>query len=139
MKLTIQTDNSPILQKTKELCQIILDQPAYQEMRAAITAFVSNAELTEQYKNLCDQQETLHAKYESGQDVTDEEMKAFETLEHAFLNNPQAQAFIDVQQKMHKTEKTITQYIHKTFELGRVPTSEDFESGSCGPSCGCHG
>ena len=30
------------------------------------------------------------------------------------------------------------QFVSKTFELGRVPTLEDFSSGECGSGCGCH-
>lgn len=40
---------------------------------------------------------------------------------------------------MHKIEETVSSYVRKTFELGRLPNEDDFESGSCGPSCGCHG
>lgn len=138
MKLQMQSGETPVVQKTKELCRLIIDQPAYQEMRETIKSFIGNAELVTQYKTLCEQQETLHAKYETGQDVGEEELAQFETLENAFLENPLAQSFIEVQQKMHKIEKTVTEYIHKTFELGRVPTESDFDSGSCGPSCGCH-
>jgi hypothetical protein len=28
--------------------------------------------------------------------------------------------------------------VTKTFELGRVPSEEDLQEGSCGHGCGCH-
>ena len=45
---------------------------------------------------------------------------------------------LDAQQEMHKVQESVGQYIAKTLELGRMPTSDDFSSGSCGHGCGCH-
>ena len=55
----------------------------------------------------------------------------------SFFNNPVARDFVGAQQSIHKMQETVTQYVAKTYELGRIPTPEDFDSGSCGPSCGC--
>jgi hypothetical protein len=52
---------------------------------------------------------------------------------------PVAENFIKAQQQMHKIEKTVSQYVRKTFELGRIPGEDDFPRGGCGPSCGCSG
>jgi hypothetical protein len=41
---------------------------------------------------------------------------------------------------MQKIQQIVTQYVGKTFELGRVPAATDLESGCCGSgeqSCGC--
>jgi hypothetical protein len=35
-------------------------------------------------------------------------------------------------------QETIHQYVNKTLELGRLPTEEDLNGGSCGHGCGCH-
>jgi hypothetical protein len=34
-------------------------------------------------------------------------------------------------------QETVAQYVAKTFELGRIPSADDFDAGNCGPSCGC--
>ncbi len=40
---------------------------------------------------------------------------------------------------MQKLQQSVSQYVSKTFELGRVPEESDLESsGSCGSGCGCH-
>jgi hypothetical protein len=49
-----------------------------------------------------------------------------------------ARGFLDAQQALHQLQETVTQQLTKTLELGRMPTKEDFESGSCGSGCGCH-
>ena len=135
--LTRQQQDTPVITKTKELCQAILDQPTYQQMRVAIQEFMANEEAVSQYQSLCDMQDLLHHKQDQDMDITEEEMNQFEAKEQAFLSNPVAQKFIEVQRGMHKLETTIGQYVRKTFELGRMPTDEDFEAEGCGPGCGC--
>ncbi|MCS6772341.1 MAG: YlbF family regulator [Kiritimatiellae bacterium] len=136
--IVIQQDETPVIQKTKELCQTILDQPAYQQIRQTILDFLSNESMRLQYQRLCDLQDELHEKQESGLPITDEDIAEFEREENDFLRNPLAQRFIDAQRAMHKVEQTVAAYVRKTFELGRLPTDDDFGHGGCGPSCGCH-
>jgi hypothetical protein len=44
---------------------------------------------------------------------------------------------VGAQQAIHKMQETVTQYVAKTYELGRIPGTEDFDSGGCGHGCGC--
>ncbi|HMP76313.1 MAG TPA: YlbF family regulator [Kiritimatiellia bacterium] len=136
--ILIQQEETPLIRKTKELCQTILDQPAYQDMKRTIQQFLADEKMSQQYQRLCDLQDTLHGKHENGEQITDLEVAQFEREETEFLSNPIAQGFIDAQRAMHKIESTVSAYVRKTFELGRLPTDDDFSSGGCGPSCGCH-
>ena len=70
--------------------------------------------------------------------MTDVEVAEFEKSREAFFNNPIAKGFVDAQQQMHKMQDSVSKYVSKTLELGRVPAAEDLESGSCGSGCGCH-
>lgn len=136
--IIIQQKETPVIEKTKELCQTILEQPAYQEIKKTIQSFLGHAELSAHYQRLCDKQDALHHKHEHGELITDQEVADFEQDETNFLAHPLAQGFIDAQRQMHKIEQTIASYVRKTFELGRMPTEDDFSGGGCGPSCGCH-
>lgn len=138
MNLKMQSEDTPVIQKTKELCQTILDQPAYQSIKTTIQTFLNDPSMSTHYQRLCDAQDALHHKHEHGELISDEEVAAFERDESEFLANPLAQQFIEAQRQMHKIEQTITGYVRKTFELGRMPTEDDFSEGGCGPSCGCH-
>ncbi len=138
MKTLSIAEETPVITKTKELCETILGQPGYAQMKASIVEFLSNDEARSLYEALCDKQEVLSQKQESGETITEEEDSAFGEMEDKFLAMPVAENFIKAQRQMHKIEKTVSEYVRKTFELGRVPQSEDFSSGSCGPSCGCH-
>ena len=139
--INLQTEETPVVRKTKELCQTIVDQPGYQAMKKSILDFLSNDDARAQYQRLCDLQESLHHKSHSGEEIPDAEIAEFERLEQAFMANPLAQGFIQAQQAMQKIEQTIMQHVRKTFELGRVPEESDFEEqggGCCGGGCGCH-
>jgi cell fate (sporulation/competence/biofilm development) regulator YlbF (YheA/YmcA/DUF963 family) len=135
--IVLKTGDTPVVQKTKELCEVILAQPAYQAMRSTIEEFMGHAELRGHYQRLCDLQDELSRKQEGGELITEAEVHDFERTETLFLENPIAQSFIEVQRQMHTIEETVSGYVRKTFELGRVPTEDDLDHG-CGPGCGCH-
>ena len=131
------TEDTIIIQKTRELCQTLLDQPEFTSIRQRMDTFMSDEEAKSQYQSLNEKGEFLTFKQKQGQPLADEEVAEFEGLRQKFLNNPVAQGFLDAQQEMHQIQESVGAYVGKTFELGRVPESEDFDSGSCGPSCGC--
>ena len=132
------TEETIIVQKTKELCQTILDQPEFQTMRQHIESFMENDEAKLQYQLLTERGEHLRHKQQQGLTLADEEIAEFEEQREQFMNNPVARGFLGAQQEIHKVQESVGQYVSKTFELGRVPSSDDFESGSCGHGCGCH-
>ena len=132
------TEESVITQKTRELCQTILDQPEVQNIRRQIESFMTNDEAKTQYQLLSEKGEFLQHKQQQGLTLSNEEIADFEQSREALFNNPVARGFLDAQQEMHKMQESLGQYVAKTFELGRVPSPDDFQSGSCGSGCGCH-
>jgi cell fate (sporulation/competence/biofilm development) regulator YlbF (YheA/YmcA/DUF963 family) len=138
MQTTIE--ETLITQKTKELCQAILDQPNMVAARQAIENFIANDPAKAQYESLMAKGQTLQQKQQKSQPLSPDEIAAFETDREALMKNPVARGFLDAQQELHEVHETINQYVSKTLELGRIPADEDFESGSCGHGCGCgHG
>src|SRR5262245_54530078 len=131
------TTADALTEKTRELCQAILDQPEYQMIRKQIDAFMGDEEAKGQYQSLSEKGEYLQHKQTQGVRLSDEEVAEFEKQREQFFSNPISRGFIDAQQAMHKMQETVSQYVGKTFELGRVPEPDDFSSGGCGPSCGC--
>lgn len=131
------TEDTIIIQKTRELCQTLLEQPEFTSIRQRMDSFMGDEEAKSQYQLLNEKGEFLTFKQKQGLPLADEEVAEFEGLRQKFLNNPVAQGFLDAQQEMHQIQESVGAYVGKTFELGRVPESEDFDSGSCGPSCGC--
>ena len=131
------TDDA-IQSKTRELCQVILEQPAFQSMRLRIDQFLVNDEAKAQYELVSEKGEFLQHKQQQNLPLSGEEVNEFEKHREALFNNPVARGFLDAQQEMHKLQESVQQYVSKTFELGRVPEPADFDSGSCGSGCGCH-
>lgn len=134
-----QTEESVVIQKTKELCQAILDQPEIRAMRKDIETFMANDQARTQYEALMTQGEMLHEKQHAGTPLDEKEVAEFEKMRKSFLANPVARGFLDAQEEMQKVHKSVSQYVSKTFELGRVPEESDLGEGSCGHGgCGCH-
>ncbi|HEX4645015.1 MAG TPA: YlbF family regulator [Verrucomicrobiae bacterium] len=133
-----QTEPSLVTQKTRELCQSILDQPEVQTIRRQVEAFMANDKLRGQYDALMVKGQTLQQKQQAGMPMDGAEITAFEQLRESFLNNPVAKGFLDAQEDMQKMQQSVAEYVSKTFELGRVPEDSDLDSGSCGHGCGCH-
>lgn len=90
------------------------------------------------YQRVVEKGDALQQKQQFGMPMDHAEITEFEQNREQLLSNPVAREFLEAQQEMHKIQESVMQYVGKTFELGRVPTVEDFPSEGCGPSCGCH-
>ena len=127
-----------VIEKTKELCQTILDQPNFRHIRSQIEIFMADDQAKMQYQLVVQKGEALNQKQQFGTPMTQAEIDEFEQHRDAMAGNPVAQGFLDAQQEWHRLQESISQYVAKTFELGRVPSEGDFDSDSCGHGCGCH-
>lgn len=120
------------LKKTQELCQAILDRPNFHDVRNRIEAFMNDEVAKLQYQMVNERGMVLQQKQQAGAQLTDEEIAQFEAARETFMKNPVATGFLDAQQDLQKLQEGLSEYINKTFELGRVPTPEDFDNCGCG-------
>ncbi len=127
-----------VTQKTRELCQALIDEPGLRAARQSIDAFLADNKAQSQYEQLMAKGQALQEKQRNSEPLTGEEIAAFEQERDALLANPVARNFLDAQEHLHDAQKAITQQVNKTLELGRLPATEDLEEGSCGHGCGCH-
>lgn len=133
-------EDGPVMQKTKELCQTILDSPSMQSIRQRIDAFMGDEKTRGQYDHLVSKGQALQEKQQSSGQLTGEEISDFERHREELLNNPVARGFLDAQEELHDVQHTIHKFVKKTLELGRMPNQEDLEASCGGGSCGCgHG
>jgi cell fate (sporulation/competence/biofilm development) regulator YlbF (YheA/YmcA/DUF963 family) len=138
MEATIE--ETAITRKTRELCQMILDEPSMQALRQRIDTFMADEETRAQYDGLIAKGQALQEKQQSSVALTGEEISDFEQQRDSLLNNPVARGFLDAQQELHQVQQSIQKYISKTIELGRLPSEEELSSGCCGEhehGCGC--
>jgi cell fate (sporulation/competence/biofilm development) regulator YlbF (YheA/YmcA/DUF963 family) len=136
--MVLTAEDNMVVQKTKDLCQTILDQPDFQALRKDIDQFMSDEKAQQEYQSLVEKSEELNHKQQQGVRLSQEEIKAYEAHRERVVNNPVAAGFIRAQQEVHQMQETVNKYLSKTFELGHVPSEEDLESGGCGEGCGCH-
>jgi len=127
-----------IEEKTLELCETIVAQPEMASIRKRIDTFTADPDARNQYETVNSKGQALHQKQHAGEPLKGEEVADFEKHRDALLKNPVARGFLDAQEELHEMQNSIQKYVHKTFELGRVPTTEDMGDGSCGHDCGCH-
>lgn len=130
------TEETAIVQKTRELCETIVAQPEFQAMRKQIDQFMGDEEAKSQYQAVMERGELLQQKQQIGAPLEEGEVDDFNKHRDVLINNPVARGFLDAQQAMHDVQKSIGQYVAKTFELGRAPTEDDM-SGCCGDHGGC--
>lgn len=132
------TQDSAITEKTRELCQTILNQPQMRSARQRIETFVADEKARAQYEGLMAKGQALQQKQQRSQQLSGEEISQFEKEREALLSNPVARGFLEAQEEMHHVHQSINQFVSKTLELGRMPTEADFEKDEgCGDGCGC--
>ena len=136
MQTTIE--ETPVLQKTRELCQTILDQPNMRSIRQRIDAFMGDDKSRSQYEEVVNKGQNLQQKQQAAMPLSGEEIDEFEKHRDELMRNPVARAFMDAQEELHEVQQSVHSYVNKTLELGRLPTEEELSGGGCGDGCGCH-
>ena len=134
-------EETPVMQKTRELCQTILEQPNMQSIRLRIDTFMADDNARSQYDGVMEKGQALQQKQQLSVPLSGEEIADFEKQRDALLQNTVARNFLDAQEELHEVQHSVQQYVNKTLELGRLPTEEDLNGGGCGNGgCGCgHG
>ena len=127
-----------IEEKTRELCQAIIDQPEMISIRKRIDTFLADPGARGQYEAVMSQGQALQEKQARSEPLESAEIAGFEKHRDALMKNSIARGFLDAQEELHELQHLIQKSISKTIELGRIPTEGDFDNGSCGHGCGCH-
>jgi cell fate (sporulation/competence/biofilm development) regulator YlbF (YheA/YmcA/DUF963 family) len=127
-----------IEEKTRELCQVIVDQPEMISIRKRIDTFLSDSQARGQYETVMSKGKALQEKQAQSQSLDGAEIADFEKHRDALLKNPVALGFLDAQEELHELQHSIQKHVSKTLELGRVPGEDDLSESSCGHGCGCH-
>lgn len=143
MTQPLNAQETPVIAKTRELCEALLAQDGYKELKAKLDAFVADPEAQAMYQTLSQEQSRLVALQQETGDIPEEEVSAFEDRREKLLLHPVAGGFVEAQRGFEELRDTVVNYVTKTFELGRVPTPEEVapQGGCCGGGggggCGC--
>jgi cell fate (sporulation/competence/biofilm development) regulator YlbF (YheA/YmcA/DUF963 family) len=131
-------EQSAVMEKTRELCQAILQQPAVASAREAIAAFMENEAAHADYQALIGKGQALQEKQERSLPLSEQEIADFESHREKVLGNPVAKAFLDAQQAVQEVRHSVNKFVSMSLETGKVPTVEDFQAATCGQGCHCH-
>ncbi|WML43439.1 YlbF family regulator [Neobacillus sp. PS3-40] len=134
-------DMEEIRVKTEELCQLIIDQAAFPELRAMINDFFVNEEAKFLYNDVMEKQRALQQKQQQGLQLSREDINVFDEAREKIYLNPVSRDFLYASQELDKVQNLVIKYVLKTVELERIPTEEDLieEGCGCGGSCSCGG
>ena len=137
-ELKTHLDLLPIKHSTEQLCESIVNQKGFAELYKKIETFINNEKLKYEYGVLNDRGALLQQMQQNSMEIKEEEIVEFEKLREEFMNNPVATDFLEAQEEVQQLQDKIHQVIAKSFEIGRVPQSEDFDFCSDGfGHCGC--
>lgn len=137
------TETPTIDSKIQDLCQAIIADAAVQHAREQAEAFLADEESVNLYRELMNTGNRLDRRHRAGEEITDEEVAAFEELQAQAEANEGIRAFNQAQQVLQEVANKVNAYVMKTLEKGRIPSSEEISSGGCcggggGGGCGCH-
>ncbi len=107
------------------------------QVRQRVDAFMADEQARTLYDGLVTKGQALQQKQQLSTPLSGEEVADFEQHRTALFNNPVARDFLDAQEKLHQVQESVQHYVSKTLELGRLPTDEEMNGGSCGHGCGC--
>src|SRR5205085_4697773 len=96
---TTTIEETPVVQKTRELCQAILEQPNMRDIRQRIDAFMGDEKARQQYDALTAKGQSLQEKQQTGR-LTQDEISSFEKDRETLFNNPVARGFLDAQEEL---------------------------------------
>lgn len=136
MSIDLKTKETPIIEKTRELCETIVEQPMFQKILADIEAFLADNQARSVYESLIEKQQFLIERQQQGHELTEAEIADYESERDVLMGNTVATAFIEAREQIQKVQNSIGQYVSKTFELGKVPTEDELSSGGGGGCCG---
>lgn len=134
--MSIVAEESPVIEKTKELCAQIASDPSFLKLQADVERFLSDDAARLQYQSVHERGEELHQKQHAGIELGAVEIREFESARDALFSNEIARDFLSAQRELENLQKEIGKYVGATIELGRVPSADDLASQGGGGCCG---
>lgn len=143
--MSITAESTELTAKVRELCESILADSTYIRLMEQVDAFLEDDAAREQYRVATELGHELQQKQRMGMELESAEVANFENQRDALFQNATISSFITAQRELGDLQGTLTAYIEKTIELGRVPDADEVADGGggcCGGGggggCGCH-
>lgn len=136
--MEILSPNSAVLDKTRELCGLILQSGEYRENAAKIDAFFKDKAAQAAYRDFSKLGERLHQKQHAGE-LTQADIDGYDRELASLRANSVTAEFMDAEATLNGIVSQVSRLVGKTLELGRLPEPDEIaESGCCSSGgCGC--
>jgi cell fate (sporulation/competence/biofilm development) regulator YlbF (YheA/YmcA/DUF963 family) len=128
----------PVEAKTLDLCQALVQDPEFSPLFQKVDRYLTDVGAQFQLNQFQEVGQMLQHKHEMGAELSPEELAQYEALRQTVLESEVIREFVSAQEKIQALQDRIHRFLVKTFELGRVPTSEDFHDETCNSGCGGH-
>lgn len=125
-------DFTAIIDKTEELCALLVQQPAYEELRQMVENFNADEQAIKQYEQFLNIQQAQ----QQVQQQTPEEIARFNLTERAIYDNATIRKYLYAQKELDYLQQQLTHYISKTIMQGWPPKSPVWKKMHHG--CGSH-
>ena len=142
MHATTETEPAYLAQ-VESLCETLLRSADYRSAQNRINRFLADANAKRQFIALNETGKELEARRRQGEELTEADIQSFNRQRDTMLQNLVIREFMEAENALQATHSTISRYVAKTLELGRIPAAEDLDSGGCcgggggGGGCGC--
>jgi cell fate (sporulation/competence/biofilm development) regulator YlbF (YheA/YmcA/DUF963 family) len=123
--------------KTKELCQLVLEDAKFTAAREKITTFLADTDAQEAYSALHQKGHAMHQMQHEGTQPAESDMAELNGLKQAAADNEVTAGFMDAEGELNEIFSTVTKYLQKTLQLGKMPEASDFEDSDCCSEGGC--
>ncbi|TLD68792.1 YlbF family regulator [Phragmitibacter flavus] len=133
------TETPTIDSKIQDLCQAIVTDTAVQHARDQAEAFLADEASVSLYREVMNTGNRLDRRHRAGEEISDEEVAAYEELQAKSDANEGIRAFNNAQQVLQEVANKVNAYVMKTLEKGRVPAPEEIAAASSGGCCGGSG
>ncbi|WP_353565868.1 YlbF family regulator [Haloferula sargassicola] len=142
--MSMLADDSAVMTKVRELCAAIAEDDRFQSLQGDVEKFMDDEQATLMYRGVHERGSELHQKQHAGVELSDSEIREFESARDQLMANPVARGFMDAQGELETLQRSVMKYVNMTMELGHVPSTEEIaaaEGGGCcgggGGGCGC--
>ena len=129
-------ESTPVLDKTRELCESIVQDSNFKKLQQDVEAFLNDEQAKLSYQSVHQRGEELHQKQASGVELSKTEIKEFEDARESLLNNELVTKFLAAKQELESLQRMIGQHVGMTMEMGRVPSPEEVAHEMGGGCCG---
>lgn len=126
------TTTAPSLEdKTRELCQFIIDSPNFVTAQGRCDAFDDDVAAQKLYQNWREFEMDLHRRHQEGYQPNQDDIAKLEKLRGEAMKNSTLVDFVEAEEALNGMFGKVVKILQRTLQTGAVPTDEELEE-CCG-------